>query len=100
MNFSKHRTTILPKRLPIFPPLPNPPSPLTVLSAPPAADFPDLLSRDPDEFQDDEGRGQAGLLLVLLDQAEHLVLPDLHAVLADLLEHVPAPGRDDEGLSM
>ena len=36
---------------------------------------------------DDEGWSQARLLVVLLDQAVHLPLPDLLRVLVDLLEH-------------
>ena len=63
---------------------------LTVFPPSPAADFPGLLGGDPNEFQNDQRRREAGLFLVLLHQTEHFVLPDLHAVLTHLLEHVTA----------
>lgn len=64
--------------------------PLTFFSFLPEVRFPEHLGEAEDMFQHHYGRHQSRFGIVFPDEPEPLVLPDLHAVLVYLIEHVPA----------
>lgn len=63
---------------------------LTIFLLLPAGPLPDPLEQLEEVLHDHERRGEAGPLVVLLDQPVHLPLPHVVRVLVDLLEHRPA----------
>lgn len=59
---------------------------LTVFFFPPAGRFPDAFEALEDVLEDDEGRGQAGPLVVLGHQPIHLPLPHVLRIFVDFFK--------------